>query len=200
MLLSFVTIFLGIIFFLFVFWKRLKEDYSSDIIFQSATTVLIGLLLGATASKLFFPLWFFWTATLGCLIGMFLMIFKFKLRFYEVFEAFILGVMPIVSLMFFKNSIVASSLNSFLAFVASLILIFFAFYIDLNYKSFTWYKSGKIGFSGMLVAAMFFLIRTIIAFFGINMISCVGKIEIVISGILTLVFVGLLINLGREKE
>lgn len=128
------------------------------------------------------------------------MILKFKLKFYETFEAYLLAIMPAVSLMFFKHSIVSSSLNSFLAFVASLILIFFAYYIDLNYKSFNWYKSGKIGFTGVSVAAVFFLLRMIVAIFGINMISYVGKFEVIISGILTLVFAGLLINLGRKKE
>ncbi len=190
----------GVIFFLFIFWKRLKEDYSSDIIFQTASTILIGMGLGILVSRLFLPMWFFWISFAGSLLGMFLMIIKFKLRVYEVFESFTLAAMPFVSLMFFRDSIVNSSLNSFLAFVASLVLIFLAYYIDLNYRSFSWYKSGKIGFTGLFIATVFFLIRSIIAIVGLNMVSCVGKFDILISGILVLVFTVFLINLGRKRE
>lgn len=187
-------------FFLYIFWKRLKEDYSSDIVFQTAGTILLAMGAGLLVSKLFLPVWFFWISLAGSFLGMGLMIVKLKLRFYEIFESFILAVMPAISLMFFKDSIINSSLNSFLAFVGSLVLIFLAYYIDLNYKSFSWYKSGKIGFTGLSIAGVFFLIRTVIAIVGLNMLSCVGKIEALISGVVTVIIVGLLINLSRKKE
>lgn len=190
----------GVIFFLYVFWKRLKEDYSSDIVFQTAGTILIGMGLGLLASKLLLPAWFFWLSFAASLAGMSLMMLKFRLRFYEVFESFMLAATPVVSLMFFKDSIINSSLNSFLAFVASLVLVFLAYYIDLNYKGFSWYKSGKIGFTGLFTAALFFLSRTIIAIIGLNMISFVGKVEAYISGVLAFTFISLLVNLGRKKE
>jgi len=131
---------------------------------------------------------------------MLMMIFKFKLRFYETFEALILSGMPLISLMFFKDSMNGSSLNSFLAFVGSLILIFLSYWFDVNYRNFVWYKSGKIGFAGLTTAALFFLARTVIAINGLTMISFVGKIEAIISGAVVLVCIGLLINLGKEKE
>jgi len=199
MIVNFLLGFLGVIVFLFIFWKRLREDYSSDVIFQVATYILVGLVLGLTASKLFFPIWFFWLSFLGALMGMFLMIAKFKLRFYETFEAFILAAMPTVSIMFFKDSIIHSSLNSFLAFVASLVFIFLAYWIDLNYKNFTWYESGKIGFTGLFVAILFFLVRTVIAITGIGVVSFVGRFEAIISGALVLICIGLLFNLGKKR-
>ena len=131
---------------------------------------------------------------------MLMMIFKFKLRFYETFEALILSGMPLISLMFFKDSMSSSSLNSFLAFVGSLVLIFLSYWLDVNYRNFVWYKSGKIGFAGLTTAALFFLARTVIAINGLTMISFVGKIEAIISGAVVLVCIGLLINLGKEKE
>ena len=200
MLVNFLTGTVGIIIFLFIFWKRLNEDYSSEIIFQVATAILIGLGLGYSVSLLFLPAWFFWISTLGALAAMLMMIFKFKLRFYETFEALILSGMPLISLMFFKDSMSSSSLNSFLAFVGSLILIFLSYWFDVNYRNFVWYKSGKIGFAGLTTAALFFLARTVIAINGLTMISFVGKIEAIISGAVVLVCIGLLINLGKEKE
>jgi len=200
MLVNFLLGFLGVILFLFVFWKRLKEDYSSDIIFQVAISILVGVALGQVISKLFFPDWFFWVSFLGSLIGMLLMIAKFKLRFHETFEALILAGMPFISLMFFNDSIANSSLNSFLAFVVSLVLIFLAYWFDLNYKNFTWYRSGKIGFTGLFTAAIFFSVRTVIAIIGITVVSFVVKFEAFASAVATLVSIGLLVNLGRKKE
>lgn len=199
MLVKLVLDILGVFLFLFIFWKRQKEDYSSDIVFQTVTAVLIGMGVGFLASKLFIPGWFFWTSFAGSLLGMGAMIKKYKLRFYETYESLVLAFMPIVSIMFFKDSISNSSLNSFISFVASLILIFFAYYVDMNYKGYSWYKSGKIGFTGLFVSLLFFLTRSVVAIAGLNMISFTGKIEIVISGILTIGFVFLLINLGRKK-
>lgn len=200
MLVHLVIGFLGIILFLFIFWKRLKEDYSSDIIFQTAITILIGVGLGLILSKIFLQNWFFWLSFLGAILGFSLMLVKFKLKFFETFEALILAAIPMVSLMFFRDSIVNSRLNSFLAFVASLILIFLSYWVDLNYRSFNWYKSGKIGFTGLFIAFIFFLIRTVIAIFGFGVVSFVGRAEPIVSGLFTVIFLGLLIRLGRKKE
>lgn len=200
MIVNFLLILLGIILFLFIFWKRLKDDYSSNIIFGSGFAIILGIVLGLGLSKFFIPLWFFWTAFVGSLLGMFLMILKFKLKFYETFESLILATMPLTSLMFFKDSVIHSSLNSFLAFAGSLILIFLAYWFDLNYKSFTWYKSGKIGFAGLSAGIIFFLIRTVLAIFGISVLSFVDSLEPILSGIVVLIFIGLLVNLGKEKE
>jgi len=200
MIVNFLIGILGVILFLFIFWKKLKEDYSSNIIFTTAFAILIGSSLGLTISRIFFPTWFFWFAFLGSILGMFLMITKFKFRFYETIEALILSTIPLISLMFFKDSIVNSSLNSFLAFVTSLILIFLSYWFDINYKSFSWYKSGRIGFTGISIAIIFFITRTLVAIFKVSMVSFVGQIEIVTSGLMVLVGIGLLVNLGRQKE
>lgn len=189
----------GVLLFLYVFWKRLKDDYSSDIIFQSSTVILLGSVLGLGIAKLFFSQYFFWLSILGILAGFVLMVFKFKLRLFETLEALILATLPLAALMFFKDSIVKSSLYSFLAFVGVLVLIFTSYWLDVNYKSFTWYKSGRIGFAGLLVGIIFFLIRTVIACFGVAVISFVGQLEIFLSGALTLSLIGLLIYLGRSK-
>lgn len=199
MLVKLVTGFVGVLFFLFIFWKRLKEDYSSDIIFESASSILIGMGLSLMVSTLFFPGYFFWSEIVGMLIGLTVMVFKFKLRFYESLESTILAGMPFVALMFFRDSIVNSSLHSFLAFVSMLVLIFLSYWLDVNYKSFTWYKSGRIGFSGLSVAIIFFVTRSIIAIVGINMLSFVGKIEPFISITIALICIGLLVNLGIKK-
>lgn len=199
MLLSILLGITGVLLFLYVFWKRLRDDYSSDIIFQVSTTVLLGNALGLVVAKIFLPSYFFWLSMLGILIGFLLMFFKFKLRLFETLEAIILAGLPMISLMFFKDSVTNSSLYSFLGFVGTLVLIFISYWLDLNYKSFNWYKSGRIGFAGLLSGAVFFMIRSIVAGFGISVVSFTGTIDIVLSGSVFLILVGLLVYLGRSK-
>jgi len=52
-MLGVIFLFLGIIIFLFFFWKRLKEDYSSERIFSTAFYILFGIGAG------FLAVWFF---------------------------------------------------------------------------------------------------------------------------------------------
>jgi hypothetical protein len=200
MLVNILISIVGLLIFLFVFWKRLKDDFSPEIIFQTAFAILVGIGLGYLLSLLFFPAWFFWVSALTALLAMFLMLTKFKLRFYETLEALILSVMPWLALIFLEDSISSSSLISFLAFTVILVMVFLSYYLDVNYKSFAWYKSGKIGFAGLSIAILFFLTRTVLAVIGVTMLSFGVKFEFILSGAVVLICLGLLINLGRNKK
>ena len=191
---------MGILIFLFIFWKRLKEDYAAEVIFQSATYILVGLGVGWAASARFFPVWFFWAEIAGGLIGLAFAILRFRVKFYETFEAFIIGSLPWLSLVFLKDSVVKSSLSSFLAFIFILIMVFVSYYFDVRYKGYRWYKSGKIGFAGLAVAALIFLTRSAIAIVKVPVLSFVGRSELVVSGIAALVSLLLLYNLGRTRQ
>ncbi len=200
MLINILVNILGILMFLFVFWKRMREDFSSQIIFQTASAILIGIGLGSLVSSIFIPGWSFWISLVIAVIVMLLMQVKFKLRFYETLEALILASMPWLSLTFLIDSIRVSSMISFLSFIVILVMVFFSYWLDMNYKSFTWYRSGKVGFAGLSIAILFFLTRTVLAVVGITMLSFAGKFEVVFSGIVTLICLILLINLGRNTK
>lgn len=191
---------LSLLTFLFLFWKRLKEDYSSEIIFKSAIYILIGIWIGIAFAIKLYPLWFFWTAFVGGLLGLTLAIFKLRVRFYETLEAFIISSLPGLSLIFLSHSATRGSLSSFLAFVIILIMVFVSYYFDTHYKRFTWYKSGKIGFAGVAVAVLFFLVRTAVAIAKVTMLSFVGSSEAILSGLMTIAGFVLLINLGKIKK
>ncbi len=193
-----VTI-LALLIFLFLFWKRLKEDYASEIIFKAATYILVGIGIGWIAAAKFFPAWFFWASTAGGFTGLSFAILRFRVKFYETLEAFIISSSPWLGLVFLENSVARSSLSSFLAFIVMLVLVFVSYYLDTHYKRFTWYHSGKIGFTGLAVAIIFFLVRTAIAITKVPMLSFVGQGEAVISGTMALVSFLLLFNLGRVK-
>jgi hypothetical protein len=191
---------LGIFIFLFVFWKRLREDYSSEIIFKTASYILVGVLAGFLLSLKFIPVAFFWFTFLGALLGLGFAIWRLKIRFYETFEALIISSFPWLSFIFLLDSVTNSSLISFLAFVATLIFVFISYYLDTHYKTFTWYRSGKIGFAGLLTLSIFFIARSVLAIFTVNMLSFVGlRVEAVISGAAAFICFVLLFNLGRTE-
>ena len=191
----------GVIVFLFIFWKRLREDYSSEIIFKVAFEILAGILVGTLVLLKFPQIGFFWLAILGSLTGLILAVFGLKVRFYETFEALIIASFPWISFVFLLDSITHSSLSSFFAFIAILVFVFISYYLDAHYKNFTWYRSGKIGFAGIATAALFFVVRSSLAIFGINMVSFVSlRVEAVISGAVAFICFVLLYNLAKVKE
>lgn len=200
MLVNIAIILLGVLIFLFIFWKRLKEDYASNIIFQSATFIILGIFVGYFLSSRLFPFWFFWASLFGASIGLTLSLIRFKIKFYESLEAFIIAALPWLSLIFLANSVVTSSFSSFLAFVVILIMVFLSYWLDTHYKSFTWYRSGKIGFAGIATASLVFLIRAVLAIGGVSMLSFVGRFEAIISGVMAFCGFILLYNLGRIEK
>ncbi len=197
---SLLTNLFGILILLFIFWKRLKEDYASEIIFKAAFMVLFGVLVSWAVSFKFFPVWYLWSGFLGLALGLGASIYILKIRFYESFEALIIAAIPWLGLIFLKDSVLNSSLNSFLAFLIILLVVFVAYWLDVNYKNFTWYKSGKIGFAGLSALGLIFLIRSLVAIIGIPVLSFVGKFEAVLSGAAAFICFLLLYNLGRISE
>lgn len=194
-----ITLF-AILIFLFIFWKRLKEDYSAEIIFKTSTYILAGTGIGWIISLRFFPAWFFWTSFIGGTIGLTTACLLLKVKFYETFEAFVVSTLPGLSLIFLNDSVIKSSLSSFSAFLAILFLIFISYYFDTHYKKFSWYTSGRIGFAGIATAGLLFLTRSVIAILKVPVLSFVGRSEVVISGVLMIASFVLLYNLGRIKK
>ena len=157
MLVNLATNLSGLLVFLFIFWKKMKEDYASEIIFKSASYILFGLLGGFLLSKNFLGDWFMYMQLVGVLSGFYLAVLKFRLKFYEVLDSAVLSFLPWVSFMFLGDSVLKSSLASFLGFLFTLFAIFLYYYFDTHYRDFVWYKSGRVGFSGTLLLAIIFL-------------------------------------------
>src|SRR3990167_5372358 len=149
----------GSLIFLFLYWKKLKEDHVAETIFASGYMVVGGIFAAYFLAFKFFPGWIFWTEILAIFLAFSFGVYKFKMRPFETLDGLIVSLLPWFSLSFLKDSVVNSSLNSFISFVAVLIFIFIFYFLDMRYKKFTWYKSGKIGFSGLATLSVFFLTR-----------------------------------------
>lgn len=173
----------GVFLFLFLFWRRLKEDYASSQIFTTAFYILLGIFLASGVSIYFFPSWWFWLELVAALVGIVVAVWRFRLRFFEVLEAFILAILPWFGFVFVWDFIRAGSQISALASGVIVLLIGLFYFLDSHYRGFTWYQSGRVGFSGMTVAGIFFLIRVAVAVGSFGVLSLVNGKDSILSGI-----------------
>ncbi len=190
---------LGLAVSLFIYWRRLREDYPSEIIFSSAFITYLLIFIAWAVSYRFLPGWFFWLTFLGLIFGVGLSVFKFRIRFYESLEGMTFSVLPWLSFIFLSDSVENSSLISFFGFVVVLAFIFVFYYFETHYKNFSWYRSGKIGFAGLATLGVFFLVRSAIAIFFTSVLSFTGKFEVYLSGIVAFVAFLTIFNLGRKE-
>lgn len=198
---------IGILGFLFLTWRRLKEDYISDQIFSTGFIIIAFMLVGFSLSLAVYniqnTIFFnteglvFWLPLLFGTIGFVFCFYRFKLRFFETLESVGLGL-----IFLFASSVMGSSVKTlnlkatlFALVIFALIPLFFVF--DKNYKKFSWYKSGKVGFSGLTILGIFFLVRAIIALISPNMLSFIGKSDAILSSIVAFIFFLTLYNLSN---
>jgi len=191
---------LGIFFFLYLYWKRLKEDYPAEKIFNSGFLILLGIFLGMAISKIFPNVYWFWIIIFMILIFEAINVYKLKIKFFESFDALVISLLPWLSFFYLSLSIKTSNLLSFLAFWISLLLIFLFFLFNNFYRTFNWYKSGKVGFSGVAVIGIFFGIRCISSIFISNLVSFAGTLEPFISGTFFVCTFLLLFRLSRIEK
>lgn len=150
---------LGITAFLFLIWKRLKEDYSYERVFNFGMITIFLLIIGSFLSNYFVANFWFWVEILALAIAIAISFFKLYFKFYETFDSLVIGLLAWQSFYFLVKAIVNLQLFSFLIFWISVACFFLFWFFEAKYKSFSWYKSGKKGFSGLLTASIFFLAR-----------------------------------------
>jgi hypothetical protein len=189
----------GVLFFFFLFWKKLKEDYDSESIFTFAVFIAGGIGIFSFISQRILPQWWFWASCLGAILGFILGRLKFKFRFFESLEATTIGLLPWLSFIFLQDAISSTSLPSLIAFIVLLLIIAFYVFLDAHYKKFTWYKSGKVGFSGLTTLGVLFLIRAAVAATFPPVLSFLGPIDSIISGAIAFTSFLLVFNLSRQQ-
>lgn len=199
MLATILTSLLGVSLFLFLFWKRTKEDYPANQIFTSSLYMLLGIGLGVVLANKFSPIFWFWFSFLGATLGMFVSVLRYKLKIYEIIEASWAAAMPWLALGLLHDSVSSSSLASFLAFFSVVCLYVLFAFLDANYKNFTWYRSGRVGFAGLSTLGIFFLLRALFAPFFPFVISFVNY-DAIFSGIMAFIIFLALARLSRMKE
>lgn len=194
MLISILMNIVGVGVFLFIFWRNLKEDYPPEKIFTAAFYQVISISLLLILAKYSLPKYWFWLGFIGEIAGLLLSKWIMKLKFYEIIEA---ATLPLLIWFSFSHLVDAFKNNSWFSlsfFIFIILEIVFYLYLNSHYKRFSWYKSGRIGFSALLTLASFFLIRGVIAVFFPFMLSFVGSLDILFSGVATFLSFLMLLN------
>ena len=190
----------GLFIFLFIFWEKMKEDYIANQIFSTAFSIILGLILANILARLILPNWWFWLSFVGISVGFVTNIIRFKLRILETLDAIIIAVLPWLGLIFLEHAVVNSNLHSFVGVFVIAFLIGFYLFIESHYRKFTWYKSGRLGFSGLATVGLFFLIRGAIAVLFNDMLSFSGKSDPFLSAMVAFASIFTLYNLARRKQ
>lgn len=212
----FIGIPVGILGFLFLIWKKLKDDYTSPQIFTFAFIVsaflLAGIILGSFITNLnnlstaIFNdsgLWF-WVGFVALAIG-FVVGYKtqkggkdFKPRQYELLEGVCTGFIFFLIPIFFVSGVVNENIKilTFAIFLGFLLYLYFM--LNKNYKKFTLYKSGKLGFASLTILGIFFFVRTIVAIIDPSMLSFIGKLDAVVSVLVSFIFFISLYRLSQK--
>lgn len=152
---------LGFFLFLFLFWKSLKDDYQYERIFNLASLSLLGMMIGILTSHFTKSSYWFWIDLIGISLGFAFGLFKLRLKFYESFEGLVIGLLSWISLIYLSISIDNLSLSAFILFWISAVCVAMFYFLKSYYRTFSWYKSGRVGFAGVLTTAIYFLIRAI---------------------------------------
>ncbi len=184
--------------FLFFFWRKLKEDYIQNQIFSVGFFSLFGIIVFSTISNYFLPEYIFWLSLFGSLIGLAYGIRRYRFRFFETLEAWALGSLGVITGLYlyefiYRFQFIFAIVTLFLIFVIFLFLM-----LDKYYKKFTWYKSGKVGFSGLMILGIVFSVRCLIAIAIPDMLFFVPRADAIISAIMAFISFLLLFNLARE--
>lgn len=190
---------IGAVFFFFLFWRKLREDYRSPSVFSAAFYILIGIGVFGFLFNRFLPEWWFWGNVLGVVSGFGLGTFRFKFKFFESLEAIVIGLLPWLSFVFLEDAVSRANLSSLLGFVVLFLITVFYLFIDRHYKKFTWYKSGKVGFSGLMTLGVLFLVRTTVAVLFPFVLSFSGPIDSIVSGVIAFTSFLLVFNLARQE-
>ncbi len=185
--------------FLFFFWRKLREDYTQNQVFNVGFYSLLGIFVFSIFSNYYFPVYMFWLSFLGAIVGLVVGINRFHFRLFESLEAWISGNISVLFFFYIYESVIKFDLFNAYAALFSAFLIFLFLFLDKHYKKFNWYKSGRVGFSGLIIMGIFFLTRSLIAIVIPNMLFFVGKIDAIISGVLAFISFLTLFNLAKRE-
>lgn len=188
---------LSLSFYLFLFWKRLKEDYSQDTIFDTVFSILGAFFLAIVFARFYFVDYWFWCGLSAAFAMMIIMIRKYRMKFFETLDALIIAFFPILLFFSIGKWLAGSAEYFFMAVIAALLIMFF-FFIDARYKKFLWYKSGKIGFSGLITASIFFVTVASIAILAPGMVFLSGLFDAGLAILLSLTCLYSLFKLSKR--
>jgi len=174
----------ALLLYIFFFWRRLKEDYISKAIFNAAFLTLIATLVFSQFARLtdHQNAWF-WGGFVGFFMSVMFFARSYKFKIFELYEAagrsalFLIIAIGLADYLSFQN-IKSLAIAGFCIALFGLFIV-----VDANYRKFTWYRSGRVGVAGLIILGVFFTARAIVAALGFDILSILGRIDFIFSGI-----------------
>jgi hypothetical protein len=199
----------GILIFVFLFWRRLKEDYSNEILFSSALSIVFYVLVLSVLVQFIFSyidwgnevfeasgVWF-WGSVVGYLIGLYFAIRKFELRKYEVIEASAVSLLPLYSLVFISWAVYPLNFLNFAGGIVVAALFALFVWLERNYKKVPLLKFSKSGAAGLFVLGTLFFMRSVVAAVDPSMVSFAGRIDVIPSAVVSFLLFFFMYNLSE---
>lgn len=208
---------LGIVVFLYLLWRNLRENYDDQKLITFSWLALLGFLI---FGRFFYGLinWGVWNNDLidwvlvtskpgmsyiGGYLGLVLVVWLFSRKEQWKFLSFMEDLLrPFLAMMVFLmlDEFLRSKFDFILIlYLALLILLFPLFnFFARRYRSFVWYKSGKKGFVLLLLNFLFFLtVSLILILFKGSVVNIVLSL---IIGLLSLIGLFLLGEVRYERK
>ena len=206
---------LGIIVFLYLLWRDLKESYEDQKIIEFSWVALLGFL---TFGRLGYGLinWGIWnkdmidwlsvwnkpgmsymSGYLGVVLVGWLYTKRQQWKFLNFFEDLIKPFLTMVILMMVDEWVRSKFSWQVLIYILMIILIYMlGDWLGKRYRSFVWYKSGKKGFVLLATNFLFFLVLSVV--FGIFKDSLINMILALVISLISVI--GLFILGGTKNE
>jgi hypothetical protein len=183
----------------FIVWKRLKDDYLNYQIFNSYLLVVILIIIGNFIVKNYISNIIFWMDVTAVLIGVFYAFVKYRMRFIETSEAFLVSFLLYLNVYYFDYMFIMKDYRIILISLVTLLSFATFFIFEKLYKSFTWYKSGKIGFSGYAAFFIFMVTRALFSYFFKDLPFYGFYYDSLFSAITALIIMIVVYTIGNRK-
>ena len=183
---------------LFILWKKLRDDYIASQIFSLGFGIYFSLVAGFLLFHFFKFSYSEWFIVAAPVVVVLYLSNRGRMRLNELVNA--LAPLLYVSNIYYYLMLVILKNNYFalIGIFLSILFIIFYFLLEKNYKKLQWYKSGKIGFSGLFVLSVYFFMNSALAILIPDMVFFSGKINAIISMLLGLIFAFALTRLSKK--
>ena len=183
---------------LFILWKKLRDDYIASQIFSLGFGIYFSLVAGFLLFHFFKFSYSEWFIVAAPVVVVLYLSSRGRMRLNELVNA--LAPLLYVSNIYYYLMLVILR-NNYFGLIGVFLSVFFLviyFLLEKNYKKLQWYKSGKIGFSGLFVLSVYFFMNSALAILIPDMVFFSGKINAIISMLLGLIFAFALTRLSKK--
>lgn len=192
-LITYLFAFIGLVLFSFVVWRKLREDYTDDQIFTLTLSLTVIAGIGNFLLSQYLAQFPFWPQAVFIFLGLFYLIRKMNMKFFEAADAF--APAWFIFYLFFLVGVFIEEgllLNKYSELFAPIVALLAYQFFQKNYRRFSWYPSGKVGFAGLAALVIFFAIRAPVAIYSSGMVLLGGIVDGIASLVLTILLLAAL--------